>query len=117
MNKYQIGKFTLRDIIKNLKKPGIDPRDQLPDPIFKNEIMDIEDLEVGMNLKGTVRNVVDFGAFVDIGIKQSGLIHISELSHKYINHPLDVISAGDIVLVKIIFIDEKRKRISLSRKL
>jgi len=117
MDKYQIDRFTLRDIIKNLKKPGIDPRDQLPDPMFKNEIMAFEDLEVGMNLKGTVRNVVDFGAFVDIGIKQSGLIHISELSHKYINHPLDVISVGDIVLVKIIFIDKKRKRISLSRKL
>ncbi|HMA59886.1 MAG TPA: Tex family protein [Halanaerobiales bacterium] len=113
----EIGEFTLDDIIKNLKKPGLDPRDELPDPIFKNEVLKFEDLEVGMVLKGTVRNVVDFGAFVDIGVKQDGLIHISELSYKYVDHPLNVISVGDTVRVKIIDIDEKRKRISLSRKL
>lgn len=112
-----IGGYTLEDIIKNLKKPGLDPRDELPDPIFKNEVLKFEDLEIGMTLKGTVRNVVDFGAFVDIGVKQDGLIHISQLSYKYVKHPLDVISVGDNVMVKIIDIDEKRKRVSLSRKL
>ncbi len=117
INKQEIGKYTYEDIIKNLKKPGLDPRDELPDPIFKNEVLKLEDLEIGMTLKGTVRNVVDFGAFVDIGVKQDGLIHISELSYKYVEHPLDVISVGDIVRVKIIDVDEKRNRISLSRKL
>ena len=117
INKQEIGKYTYEDIIKNLKKPGLDPRDKLPDPIFKNEVLKLEDLEIGMTLKGTVRNVVDFGAFVDIGVKQDGLIHISELSYKYVEHPLDVISVGDTVRVKIIDVDEKRNRISLSRKL
>jgi len=117
LNNSDIGKYTLEDIIKNLKKPGLDPRDELPEPIFKNEVLKFEDLEVGMILKGTVRNVVDFGAFVDIGVKQDGLIHISELSYKYVEHPLNVISVGDTVRVKIIDIDAKRKRISLSRKL
>ncbi|MCF8001457.1 MAG: RNA-binding transcriptional accessory protein [Halanaerobiales bacterium] len=117
INKQEIGKYTYEDIIKNLKKPGLDPRDKLPDPIFKNEVLKLEDLEIGMILKGTVRNVVDFGAFVDIGVKQDGLIHISELSYKYVEHPLDVISVGDTVRVKIIDVDEKRNRISLSRKL
>lgn len=117
INKKEIGKYTYEDIVKNLKKPGLDPRDKLPDPIFKNEVLKVEDLEVGMTLKGTVRNVVDFGAFVDIGVKQDGLIHISELSYKYVEHPLDVISVGDTVRVKIIDVDEKRNRISLSRKL
>jgi uncharacterized protein len=113
----EIGEYTLDDIIKNLKKPGLDPRDELPDPIFKNEVLKFDDLKEGMTLKGTVRNVVDFGAFVDIGVKEDGLIHISELSYKYVEHPLDVISVGDTVRVKIIDIDKKRKRISLSRKL
>jgi len=117
LKKLDIGEYTLEDIIKNLKKPGLDPRDKLPDPIFKSEVLKFEDLKEGMTLKGTVRNVVDFGAFVDIGIKQDGLIHISELSYKYVNHPLDVISVGDTVMVKIIDIDMKRKRVSLSRKL
>lgn len=117
INNQEIGKYTYEDIIKNLKKPGLDPRDKLPDPIFKNEVLKLEDLEIGMTLKGTVRNVVDFGAFVDIGVKQDGLIHISELSYKYVEHPLDVISVGDTVRVKIIDVDEKRNRISLSRKL
>lgn len=117
INESEIGEYTLEDIIKNLKKPGLDPRDELPDPIFKNEVLKFEDLEVGMVLKGTVRNVVDFGAFVDIGVKEDGLIHISELSYKYVDHPLNVISVGDTVRVKIIDIDDKRKRISLSRKL
>ena len=117
LDRQEIGEYTLNDIIKNLKKPGLDPRDELPDPIFKNQVLKFEDLEVGMTLKGTVRNVVDFGAFVDIGVKQDGLIHISELSYKYVEHPLDVISVGDTVRVKIIDIDEERNRISLSRKL
>ncbi|MFO7815305.1 MAG: Tex family protein [Halanaerobiales bacterium] len=117
INKQEIGKYTFEDIIKNLKKPGLDPRDKLPDPIFKNEVLKSKDLNIGMTLKGTVRNVVDFGAFVDIGVKQDGLIHISELSYKYVEHPLDVISVGDTVRVKIIDVDEKRNRISLSRKL
>ena len=117
IDKQEIGKYTYQDIIKNLKKPGLDPRDKLPDPIFKNEVLKLEDLKIGMTLKGTVRNVVDFGAFVDIGVKQDGLIHISELSYKYVEHPLDVISVGDTVRVKIIDVDEKRNRISLSRKL
>jgi uncharacterized protein len=117
LDKLDIGEYTLEDIIKNLKKPGLDPRDKLPEPIFKSEVVKFEDLKEGMTLKGTVRNVVDFGAFVDIGIKQDALIHISELSYKYVNHPLDVISIGDTVLVKIIEVDEKRKRVSLSRKL
>ena len=112
-----IGLPTAKDIVAALKQPGRDPRDSMPSPIFRKDILKIEDIEPGMIFKGKVRNIVDFGAFVDIGVKQDGLIHISELSYKYVEHPLDVISVGDTVRVKIIDVDEKRNRISLSRKL
>ncbi|MCF8009097.1 MAG: RNA-binding transcriptional accessory protein [Halanaerobiales bacterium] len=117
INELDIGKYSLQDIIRNFKKPGLDPRDELPDSVFKNEIIKFSDLEAGMNLHGIVRNVVDFGAFVDIGVKQDGLIHISELSEKYVEHPLDIISIGERVIVKIIDLDKKRNRISLTRKM
>lgn len=111
-----IGKPTLLDIIKELKKPGRDPREDLPKPIFKTGVIDINQLKPGMALTGTVRNVADFGAFVDIGVHQDGLIHISQLSDKFIKHPLDVVKVGDIVEVKVLEVDEKRGRISLSMK-
>ncbi|QBD86424.1 RNA-binding transcriptional accessory protein [Clostridium tetani] len=111
-----IGKPTLLDIIKELKKPGRDPREDLPKPIFKTGVIDINQLKPGMALTGTVRNVADFGAFVDIGVHQDGLVHISELSDKFVKHPLDVVKVGDIVDVKVLEVDEKRGRISLSMK-
>ncbi|AYD41262.1 RNA-binding transcriptional accessory protein [Clostridium fermenticellae] len=111
-----IGIPTLRDIIREIKKPGRDPRDEMPKPIFKTGIIDINQLKPGMSLMGTVRNVADFGAFVDIGVHQDGLVHISQLSDKFVKHPLDVVKVGDIVNVTIIDVDIKRKRISLSMK-
>ena len=111
-----IGKPTLLDIIKELKKPGRDPREDLPKPIFKTGVIDINQLKPGMALTGTVRNVADFGAFVDIGVHQDGLVHISQLSDKFVKHPLDVVKVGDIVDVKVLEIDEKRGRISLTMK-
>lgn len=111
-----IGEPTLNDIIENLKKPGRDPREELPKPILRSDVLKIEDLKEGMKLKGTVRNVVDFGAFVDIGVKQDGLLHISQIADKYIKNPLDVINVGDIIDVTIIGIDKERGRISLSMK-
>lgn len=114
--KLDIGKPTLLDIIKELKKPGRDPREELPKPIFKTGVIDINQLKPGMALTGTVRNVADFGAFVDIGVHQDGLVHISELSDRFVKHPLDVIKVGDIVEVKVLDVDEKRGRISLSMK-
>jgi len=111
-----IGIPTLRDIIDELLKPGRDPRDELPKPIFMTDVMKIEDLKEGMVLTGTVRNVADFGAFVDIGVHQDGLVHISELSDKYVRNPMEVVSVGDIVKVKVISVDVQRKRISLSMK-
>ncbi|CDI48388.1 Tex family protein [Clostridium tetani] len=111
-----IGKPTLLDIIKELKKPGRDPREDLPKPIFKTGVIDINQLKPGMALTGTVRNVADFGAFVDIGVHQDGLVHISELSDKFVKHPLDVVKVGDIVEVKVLEVDGKRGRISLSMK-
>lgn len=114
--KLDIGKPTLLDIIKELKKPGRDPREELPKPIFKTGVIDINQLKPGMSLTGTVRNVADFGAFVDIGVHQDGLVHISELSDKFVKHPLDVVKVGDIVEVKVLDVDEKRGRISLSMK-
>lgn len=107
---------TLRDIIKEIKKPGRDPREELPKPVLKTGIVDINQLKPGMVLTGTVRNVADFGAFVDIGVHQDGLVHISQLSNKFVKHPLDVVKVGDIVQVTILEVDEKRKRISLSMK-
>ncbi len=111
-----VGLPTLEDILVNLEKPGLDPRDELPKPIFKSNILKINDLKEGMTLKGTVRNVVDFGAFVDIGLKQAGLVHISELANKFVKDPKDFVSVGDIVNVRIVSIDEARGRIGLSMK-
>ena len=111
-----IGEPTLIDIIENLKKPGRDPREELPKPILRKDVLKMEDLKVGMILKGTVRNVVDFGAFVDIGVKQDGLLHISQIADKFVKNPIDELSVGDIIEIKIIDIDIARGRISLSRK-
>ena len=113
-----IGEPTLRDIVKELEKPGRDPRDEMPRPILRSDVMDMKDLKPGMILKGTVRNVIDFGAFVDIGVHQDGLVHISQMSSKkFVKHPLDVVSVGDIVDVKVLDVDLNKKRISLSMKL
>ncbi|MCU7526107.1 MAG: RNA-binding transcriptional accessory protein [Ignavibacteria bacterium] len=112
----QIGEPTLMDIIENLKKPGRDPREELPKPILRSDVLKIEDLREGMRLKGTVRNVVDFGAFVDIGVKQDGLLHISQIANKYVKNPLEVLQVGDILDVQIIGIDLVKGRISLSTK-
>ena len=106
----------MSDIVKELIKPGRDPRDELPKPIFKTDVMGIEDLKVGMELQGTVRNVIDFGAFVDIGVHQDGLVHISEICDKFIKHPSEKLSVGDNVKVKVIGLDIAKKRISLSIK-
>jgi len=111
-----VGVPTLRDIITELLKPGRDPRDELPPPLLSEDVLEIEDLKPGMVLNGTVRNVVDFGAFVDIGVHQDGLVHISELSDKFVRNPMDVVSVGDIVKVRVLDVDVKRKRISLSMK-
>jgi protein Tex len=111
-----IGEPTLIDIIENLKKPGRDPRQELPLPILRSDVLKIEDLKEGMKLKGTVRNVVDFGAFVDIGVKQDGLLHISQIADKFVKNPLDFINVGDIIEVKIIGLDASRNRISLSMR-
>lgn len=110
------GEPTLRDIINELKKPGRDPREELPKPILMSEVMEMSNLKPGMILKGTVRNVADFGAFVDIGVHQDGLVHISELSDKFVKHPFEVVKVGDIVTVKVLDVDIQRKRISLSMK-
>lgn len=109
-----VGEPTLRDILEELKKPARDPREDAPPVIFRSDVTSFEDLKEGMELSGTVRNVVDFGAFVDIGVKQDGLVHISKMSKKYINHPMDVVSIGDTVKVKILSVDHEKKKISLS---
>ncbi|WP_127837039.1 Tex family protein [Clostridium prolinivorans] len=114
--KLGIGIPTLKDIVKEIKKPGRDPREELPKPIFKTGVIDITQLKPGMVLMGTVRNVADFGAFIDIGVHQDGLVHKSQMSDKFVRHPLDIVKVGDIVEVKVIDVDEKRKRISLSMK-
>ena len=111
-----VGILTLKDIIKELKKPGRDPREELPKPILKSGVINIKDLKKDMLLMGTVRNVSDFGAFIDIGVHQDGLVHKSQMANKFVKHPLDIVKVGDIVRVKILEIDEKRKRISLSIK-
>ena len=116
-NELKVGIPTLQDIIKELEKPGRDPRDEMPKPVLRNDILSMEDLTEGMILKGTVRNVIDFGAFVDIGVHQDGLVHISEITNKYIKHPLEVVSVGDIVDVKVLGVDINKKRISLSMKI
>ena len=112
----EIGEITLRDIVKELEKPARDPRDEMPRPILRTDVLDMKDLKEGMILKGTVRNVIDFGAFVDIGVHQDGLVHISEMSEKFIKHPLEAVSVGDVVDVRVLGVDLKKKRISLSMK-
>lgn len=113
-----VGEITLTDIIKELEKPGRDPRDEMPKPILRTDVLEMKDLTEGMILKGTVRNVIDFGAFVDIGVHQDGLVHISELSNKkFVKHPLDVVSVGDVVDVKVLSVDLGKKRIQLTMKL
>ena len=110
-----VGEITLVDIIKELEKPGRDPRDEMPKPILRTDILEMKDLEPGMVLKGTVRNVIDFGVFVDIGVHQDGLVHISQITNKkYIKHPLEVVAIGDIVEVKVMSVDVERKRIQLT---
>ncbi len=115
--KVGLGTPTLRDILDNLEKPGRDPREELPKPILRQDILKLEDLVPGMVLQGTVRNVIDFGAFVDIGLKHDGLVHITEMSERYVKHPLEVVSVGDIVNVRVLQIDRQRGRVSLSLKL
>ena len=111
-----IGEITLRDIVKELEKPGRDPREDLPRPILRTDVLEMKDLKPGMKLKGTVRNVIDLGAFVDIGVHQDGLVHISQMSDQYVKHPLEVVSVGDVVDVTVVSVDEKKKRIQLSMK-
>lgn len=113
----EIGEITLRDIVSELEKPARDPRDEMPKPILRTDVMDMKDLAPGMVLKGTVRNVIDFGAFVDIGVHQDGLVHISQMTDRYIKHPLEAVSVGDIVEVKVLGVDLAKKRISLTMKL
>ncbi len=112
-----IGEPTLRDIVKELSSPGRDPRDEMPRPILRTDVMNLEDLKPGMILKGTVRNVIDFGAFVDIGVHHDGLVHISEMANRYIEHPLEAVSVGDIVDVRVLSVDVAKERIALSMKL
>lgn len=117
-NELGIGEITLMDILKELEKPGRDPRDEMPKPVLRTDVMDMKDLKEGMILKGTVRNVIDFGAFVDIGVHQDGLVHISQLGvKKYVKHPLEVVSVGDVVDVKVLSVDLQKKRIQLTMNL
>ena len=111
-----VGVPTLLDVAKELQKPGRDPRDELPPPILRTDVLEIKDLKQGMVLTGTVRNVIDFGVFVDIGVHQDGLVHISQITNKFIKHPSEVLAVGDIVKVVVLEVDEKKKRISLSMK-
>ncbi len=112
-----VGEITLRDIVKELEKPARDPREEMPKPILRTDVLEMKDLTPGMTLKGTVRNVMDFGAFVDIGVHQDGLVHISQMTQRYIKHPMEVVSVGDIVEVKVISVDLQKKRIALTMKL
>ena len=112
----EIGEMTLTDIIEELSKPGRDPREDMPKPILRSDVLKLEDLKEGMILTGTVRNVIDFGAFIDIGIKHDGLVHISEMSEKFIKNPSEIVSVGDIVKVKVINIDKERQKVGLSMK-
>ena len=111
-----VGEPTLIDIAKELSKPGRDPRDELPKPILRKDVLEMKDLVPGMELTGTVRNVIDFGVFVDIGVHQDGLVHISEVCSRRIRHPSEVLKVGDVVKVVVLSVDEKRRRISLSMK-
>ena len=107
---------TLQDVVKELLKPGRDPRDDLPAPILRTDVLEMKDLKPGMVMSGTVRNVIDFGVFVDIGVHQDGLVHISQVSTKKVKHPSEIVQVGDIVKVCVLEVDEKRKRISLTMK-
>ena len=111
-----IGEPTLLDIARELSKPGRDPRDELPKPILRKDVLEMKDLVAGMELTGTVRNVIDFGVFVDIGVHQDGLVHISEVCNRRLRHPSELVKVGDVVKVMVLSVDEKRKRISLSMK-
>ena len=112
----QVGVPTLEDVIKELLKPGRDPRDELPAPILRTDVLELKDLKPGMVLSGTVRNVIDFGVFVDIGVHQDGLVHISQVCNRKVRHPSEVVQVGDVVKVCVLEVDEKRKRISLTMK-
>jgi uncharacterized protein len=114
--KLGIGQYTFADIAAELEKPGRDPRSEAAAPVLRSDVLDIADLKEGMELKGTVRNIVDFGAFVDIGVHQDGLVHISEMSDRFVKHPLDIVRVGDIVNVRVLSVDEKRGKIALSMK-
>ena len=111
-----MGVPTLLDVAKELQKPGRDPRDELPPPVLRTDILEIKDLRPGMVLTGTVRNVIDFGVFVDIGVHQDGLVHISQITDKFLKHPSEAVAVGDVVKVAVLEVDEKKKRISLSMK-
>ena len=113
----EVGELTLKDIVDDLSKPGRDPREEMPKPILRTDVLKIEDLTEGMILPGTVRNVIDFGAFVDIGIKHDGLVHISEMSESFVKNPSDIVSVGDVVKVKVIGIDLERQKVKLSMKI
>jgi uncharacterized protein len=110
----EIGLPTLKDILSELQKPGRDPRDELPAPVLRRDVLDMKDLTPGMELTGTVRNVIDFGAFVDIGVHQDGLVHISRMATKFIRHPSEIVRVGDVVKVWVVSVDEKKKRIALT---
>ena len=112
-----IGEITLIDILTELEKPARDPRDDMPAPILRSDVLDMKDLKPGMILKGTVRNVIDFGVFVDIGVHQDGLVHISQITDRFIKHPLEAVSVGDIVDVQVLTVDVPKKRIGLTMKI
>jgi len=114
--KVSVGLPTLNDILENLEKPGLDPRDALPAPILRHDVLKMEDLQTGMVLQGTVRNVVDFGAFVDIGVKQDGLVHVSELADRFVKDPLSVVAVGQVVQVRVLKVDMQRGRVQLSMR-
>lgn len=109
--------MTLKDIVDELSKPGRDPREEMPKPVLRSDVLKFEDLREGQILTGTVRNVIDFGAFVDVGVKHDGLVHISEMSEKYVKNPSEIVSVGDIVKVKVIAIDVERQKVKLSMKI
>ena len=112
----EIGEMTLKDIVDELSKPGRDPRGDMPKPVLRSDVLKFEDLRIGQILTGTVRNVIDFGAFVDVGVKHDGLVHISEMSDKFVKNPNEIVSVGDIVKVKVIAVDMERQKVKLSMK-
>jgi len=112
----EVGEPTLADILDGLARPGRDPRDELPPPVLRQDVLKMEDLTVGMRMQGTVRNVVDFGAFVDIGVKQDGLVHVSKMADRYVRNPFEVVGVGDVVNVTVISVDLERGRIGLSMR-